>query len=48
MNKLFIIIIIFILLTYVSNIIIKRIKDDSNKKAGKKWEGIVKELSSRK
>tara|TARA_Y100001968_G_C18875152_1_gene489115 strand:+ start:110 stop:256 length:147 start_codon:yes stop_codon:yes gene_type:complete len=40
--------ILFILLIYVSNIIIKKTKRAANIKAGKKWDEIVKELRERK
>ncbi len=42
------ILIFFILITLISKIIIKRTKRAAKIKAGKKWEGIVKELSERK
>ena len=48
MDKIFIIILGFILIIYVFNLTVKRIKKVTYKKAGKKWEGIVNELSKRK
>ena len=44
----FIIVIIFILTIYFFNYLIYRRKRDLYLKAGKKWDGIVKELSKRK
>tara|TARA_Y100001968_G_C18936838_1_gene516896 strand:- start:206 stop:352 length:147 start_codon:yes stop_codon:yes gene_type:complete len=48
MNFIFIIAIIFILIISIFNYLINRRKKDSYLKAGKKWDEIVKELSSRK
>ena len=48
MNFIFIILIIFILSICFINYLIYRRKRDSYLKAGKKWDGIVKELSRRK
>ena len=47
MNKIFFLLII-ILLIYFINLIANRRKGAKYLKAGKKWEGIVKELSKRK
>ena len=41
-------VIFFIFLIFISRIIINKAKKAANIKAGKKWEGIVKELSERK
>ena len=48
MNFIFTIAIIFILIISILNYLINRRKKDSYLKAGKKWDEIVKELSSRK
>jgi len=48
MNFIFIIVIIFILTISFFNYLIYRQKRDSYIKAGKKWDGIVKELRRRK
>tara|TARA_Y100001968_G_scaffold94688_1_gene85019 strand:+ start:774 stop:917 length:144 start_codon:yes stop_codon:yes gene_type:complete len=47
MNKIFLLLII-ILIIYVINFIVNRRKGAKYQKAGRKWEGIVKELSKRK
>ena len=48
MNKILITIIALILLFIISNLIIQKAKKATYLKAGKKWEGIIKELSERK
>tara|TARA_Y100001968_G_scaffold235302_1_gene218446 strand:+ start:2315 stop:2461 length:147 start_codon:yes stop_codon:yes gene_type:complete len=48
MNQVLAITILLIFFIFVSRIIIKRTKRAANIKAGKKWDGIVKELSERK
>tara|TARA_B100000945_G_C20374104_1_gene593668 strand:+ start:1111 stop:1257 length:147 start_codon:yes stop_codon:yes gene_type:complete len=48
MNLILILIILFLLIIYLSKVLIKRSKKATYLKAGKKWEGIVKELRRRK
>ena len=48
MNLIFLIVIIIILSLSIFNYLIYRRKRDYYLKAGKKWNGIVKELSKRK
>ena len=48
MNKIFLLIIVFILIIYACNLLIKQMKKATYLKASKKWDGIVKELSKRK
>jgi len=48
MKYIFILVIIFILPICFINYLIYRRKRDTYLKAGKKWDGIVKELSKRK
>ncbi len=48
MKNFFLIVIIFILIIFFFNYLIYRRKRDTYLKAGKKWDGIVKELSKRK
>ena len=48
MNKIFILILALIIIIYIVNIIKMRNHKADYLKAGKKWEGIVKELSRRK
>ena len=48
MNLIIILIISFILIIYFNNLFVKRQKEASYLKAGKKWENIVNELRKRK
>ena len=48
MTKILITILVLVLLFKVSDLILKKIKRANYLKAGKKWEGIVKELRERK
>ncbi len=48
MKSIIVIVIIFILTINFFNYLIKIRKRDTYLKAGKKWDGIVKELSKRK
>ncbi len=48
MKFIFLIVIIFILTIFITNNLISRRRRDTFLKAGKKWDGIVKELSERK
>ena len=48
MNLIVILITLFILIIYISNLILNQKKKANYQKAGKKWDGIVKELSNRK
>ena len=48
MNFILLIVTILILTIWFSNYLIYRRKKDTFQKAGKKWDGIVKELSRRK
>ena len=46
--KIFIFLTMIILIIYTSKVFVNRTKKAAFLKAGKKWEGIVKELSERK
>ena len=48
MDKILLLILIVIIIIFVSNVLRKKIKKATYKRAAKKWEGIVKELSQRK
>ena len=48
MNLIFILIILIILIIYSYRLLVKRSKDSTYLKAGKKWESIVNELRKRK
>tara|TARA_B100000579_G_C22051248_1_gene497107 strand:- start:234 stop:380 length:147 start_codon:yes stop_codon:yes gene_type:complete len=48
MNQILVVITIIILMVYLINLIIRKTKRSAYKKAAKKWDGIVKELSERK
>ena len=42
------VILIVIIIIFVSSLLIKKRKEATYQRAGKEWEGIVKELSQRK
>ena len=48
MNFIFLIVILLILTIYFANYLIYKRKRNTYLNAGKKWEGIIKELSRRK
>ena len=48
MKLIFVILIIFVLMIYILNYLISQKKKSTYLKAGKKWDGIVEELSRRK
>ena len=48
MNLILAIVFVIILIIYIFNYLFYRRKRDTYFKAGKKWDGIVKELSNRK
>ena len=48
MYIIFVIIVLFILIFNLYKFLVYRHKKSAYKKAGKKWDGIVKELSERK
>ena len=48
MMRIFVFIILIILVIYTSKLIVNQKKKASYLEAGKKWEGIVKELRDRK